>query len=262
MPSISADRSSRVAGDPDGHGRGLRARWAGPLLSGVLGLIVAAMGSSASAASPAVTTRSYDTARTGWNQSEAVLTPSTVTPSTFHKVGELRVDDKMESSPLYVPGVPTPSGPRDLLIVATTNNTVYAFDANTNAQVWARWLGAPVKGVKLALYENWGITATPVVDPDTNTLYVVRWACEVPPDVPCGDSQKLYRLFGLRVADGTDEVQSQVVDGFSVKRHGSFFQNGRQIIRTALGLWRNGAGDKAVVFGASGGEGGGANGWV
>jgi hypothetical protein len=262
MPHLNADGSSRIDGVPGGHGQGLCARWPSPLFGCILGLIVAAMGSSASAASPAVTTRSYDNARTGWNQSEPALTPSTVTPSTFHRVGELRVDDKIEASPLYVPGVTTPSGPRDLLIVATTNNTVYAFDASTNAQVWARWLGAPVKGVKLALYENWGITATPVVDPDTSTLYVIRWACEVPPDVPCGDNQKLYRLFGLRLADGSDEVQSQVIDGFSVTRNGRFFQNGRQIIRTALGLWRNGAGDKAIVFGASGGEGGGANGWV
>jgi hypothetical protein len=260
MPST--DRSSRVDRDPDGHGRDLRARWVSLLFGCVLGLIVAALGSSASAVSPAVTTRSYDNSRTGWNQSEPALTPSTVTPSTFHKVGELRVDDKIEASPLYVPSVNTPSGLRDLLIVATTNNTVYAFDASTNAQVWAKWLGPPVKGVKLALYENWGITATPVVDPDTSTLYLVRWACEAPPDVPCGDNQKLYRLFGLRLADGNEEVQSQVIDGFSVTRLGRFFQNGRQIIRTALGLWRNGAGDKAIVFGASGGEGEGANGWV
>jgi hypothetical protein len=138
MRSISSDRSSQVDGDSDGHERGLHSRWAWLLLGGVFGLIVAAMGSSASAAGPAVTTRSYDTARTGWNQSEPVLTPSTVTPSTFHRVGELRVDDKIESSPLYVPGVTTPSGPRDLLIVATTNNTVYAFDANTNEQARGR----------------------------------------------------------------------------------------------------------------------------
>jgi outer membrane protein assembly factor BamB len=233
------------------------------LIVAVLGFVVAALGfSAADAAGFPVTTRSYDNARTGWNRSEPVLTPSTVTPSTFHKIGELRVDDKIEASPLYVPGVATPSGPRDLLVVATTNNTVYAFDAATHAQVWARWLGAPVKGVKLALYENWGITSTPVVDPDTGTLYVVRWACEVPPGVPCGDNQKLYRLFGLRLADGTDEVQSQVIDGFSVTRHGKFFLNGQQLIRTALALWRNAAGDKAVVFGVSGGEGQGPNGWV
>ena len=116
MPPMSVDRSSRVDGDPDGHGRGLRAKWASSLFGCVVGLIIAAVVSSASAVGPAVTTRSYDNARTGWNQAEPVLTPSNVTPSTFHKIGELRVDDKIEASPLYVPGVNTPSGPRNLLI--------------------------------------------------------------------------------------------------------------------------------------------------
>jgi len=53
------------------------------------------------------------------------------------------------------------------------------------------------------------------------------------------------------------------VDGFSVKRNGKFFRNGFQIIRTGLALWKNATGDKAVVFGASGGENiNDANGWV
>src|SRR3954462_3071006 len=156
-------------------------------ISAVLTLLLVLTASSADAAGPAVTTRSYDNARTGWNRNEPVLTPSAVTPATFHKIGELRVDDKIEASPLYVPGVATPAGPRDLIIVVTTNNTVYAFDAGTNVQVWAKWLGPPVKGYKLALYDNWGITATPVVDPETSTLYVVRWGCEAPPNEGCSD---------------------------------------------------------------------------
>src|SRR4029453_17151406 len=89
--------------------------WPSRLFVCLLVLLLAAIASSADAAGPAVTTRSYDTARTGWNQSEPALTPSTVTPSTFHRVGELRVDDKIEASPLYVPGVTTPSGLHDLL---------------------------------------------------------------------------------------------------------------------------------------------------
>jgi outer membrane protein assembly factor BamB len=127
-------------------------------------------------------------------------------------VGELRVDDKIEASPLYVVGVNTSSGTRDLVIVATTNNTVYAFDASTNAQVWAKSLGPAVQGLKAAVYDKWGITATPVIDPDTDTLYVVRLAWE--------NGHKVYRLFGLRLFDGSEEIQSQAVDGFSVQRSG------------------------------------------
>jgi hypothetical protein len=252
MKSIDADLSSGVEVELKGQERDLLAKL---LLLGVLGVIVAWVGSTASALGAAVTTRSYDNARTGWNQSETTLNPLTVTPNTFHKIGELRVDDKVETSPLYVAGVSTNSGTRDLIIVATTNNTVYAFDANTNALVWAKSLGFPVQRLKPALYENWGITSTPVIDLDTNTLYVVRLAWE--------DGNKVYRLFGLRLFDGNEEVQSQAIDGFSVHRNGKFFRNGEQIIRTALGLWKNGAGEKAIVFGAAGGEDvNGANGWV
>lgn len=221
----------------------------------VSAILVATLGSTAGAVNITVRTRSYDEGRTGWNRSETILKPANVTPNTFHKVGELRVDDKIEASPLYAAGVTTSTGPRDLVIVATTSNSVYAFDAATNAQVWMKSLGQAVLTIKPALYDKWGITATPVIDPDTNTLYVVRLAYEGP--------NKVYRLFGLRLADGNEETTSQAIDGFSVRRNGKFFRNGEQIVRTGLAVWKNAAGAKAVVFGASGGEDvNGANGWI
>ena len=210
----------------------------------------------ATAAPPVVVaTRSYDLARSGWNQNETTLKPANVGQSTFHKIGELRVDDKLEASPLYVAGVATPSGARDILVVATTNNTVYAFDANTKAIIWSKSLGVAVQGLKPAIYNKWGITATPVVDPDSSTLFVVRLAVE--------NGNNVYRLFSLALATGAEVFASQAVDGFSVKRGTKFFRNGEQIIRTGLALWKNAAGAKAVVFGASGGEDvNGANGWI
>jgi hypothetical protein len=221
----------------------------------LVGSLLLGITSASGVLGASITTRSYDNARTGWNQNETTLSPSSVTPNTFHKVDELRVDDKIEASPLYVADVNTTSGPHDLLIVATTNNTVYAFDAKNAMQVWSKSLGHSVQGIKPALYDKWGITSTPVVDPDTDTLYVVRLAWE--------NGNKLYRLVGLRLSDGTEEFQSQVIDGFSVKRNGKFFRNGEQIVRTGLGLWKNSGGQKAIIFGVSGGEdANGANGWV
>ena len=207
------------------------------------------------AQSMSATTRSYDNARTGWNQHETVLTPASVTPATFHKIGELRVNDKIEASPLYIENVPANPAPRDLLIVTTTNSSVYAIDANSNALFWEVFLGDPVTGLKPALYERWGITSTPVVDPDTNTLYVVRLGLE--------NNNKVYRLFGLNLSNGSEVIQSQAIDGFSVQRQGKFFHNGEQYIRTGLAVWRNPAGQKAVIFGAAGGEDEtSANGWI
>ena len=217
-------------------------------------LVFAIVESTAGALNITVSTRSYDMGRSGWNRNESTLKPANVTPATFHKTGTLRVDDKIEASALYAAAVNTNSGARDLLIVATTNNTIYAFDANTNAQLWTKSLGSAVQGLKPALYDKWGITATPVIDTDTNTLYVVRLAWE--------GINRVYRLYGLRLADGSEEIQSQAIDGFSVKRSGKFFRNGDQVIRTGLALWKKGV-DKAVIFGASGGEDvNGANGWV
>jgi hypothetical protein len=233
-----------------GQRRGLLARWI------FLGIATAYIGSVTGVLGASVTTRSYDNARTGWNQNETTLNPANVTPETFHKIDELRVDDKIEASPLFVPGVSTNSGPHDLLIVATTNNSVYAFDTRTSTQVWSKSLGPPGRDIKPAPYDKWGVTSTPVIDPDTNTLYIVRLVVE--------SGLKLYRLVGLRLSDGTEEIQSQLIDGDSVKRsNDKFFVNEQQIVRTALSLWRNGSGQKAIIFGASGGEDvRGPSGWV
>lgn len=227
MESVYIPLSSRVAVHLKGQERDLVAK---QILLGVLGVTIACVGWTASALGDSVTTRSYGNARSGWNQNETVLNPANVNASTFHKIGELPVDDKIEASPLYIENVSTSSGPHDLIIVATTNATVYAFDANTNASIWSKNLGNAVQGLKPALYAKWGITATPVVDPDTNTLYVVRLAWE--------NGNRVYRLFGLNLADSSEVVQSQAVDGFSVKRNGKFFRNGEQYIRTALALCR------------------------
>src|SRR5262249_45437613 len=132
----------------------------------LVGLLLLGITSATGVLGASVTTRSYDNTRTGWNQNETTLSPSNVSPNTFNKVQELRVDDKIEASPLYVADVNTISGPHDLLIVATTNNTVYAFDAKNETQVWSKSLGNAVEGIKTALYNKWGITSTPVVDPD------------------------------------------------------------------------------------------------
>ena len=220
-------------------------------------LVIALLFGPTDVLSVSVTTRSYDNGRTGWNFSEKILKPANVNSSTFHKIGEFRVDDKIEASPLFVQGANTASGLRDLLIISTTNNTVYAFDANTHEQVWARYLGRPVSHLKDAIYERWGITTTPVVDPETNTLYVVRLSIE-------NKYFKVYRLFGLKLLNGEDANPSQPIDGFTVKvDDNTYFRNGEQYIRTGLALWRNPAGDKAIVFGAAGGENEfGANGWV
>src|SRR6266851_6322480 len=83
-----------------------------------------------------VTTYHNDNARTGQNLSETILTPSNVTSATFGKLFVIPVDGKVDAEPLYVSAVTLPSGTHNALYVATEHDSVYAFDADTGAQLW------------------------------------------------------------------------------------------------------------------------------
>jgi outer membrane protein assembly factor BamB len=61
-------------------------------------------------------------------------------------------------------------------MVATENDTVYAFDAGKGHQLWSRHLGQPVSASSLPCGDITpvsGITSTPVADPGSGLLYVV-----------------------------------------------------------------------------------------
>src|SRR5712664_240797 len=95
-----------------------------------------------------VLTHHNDIFRTGANLSETTLTVDNVTWSRFGRVATLPVDGDVYAQPLYLARVPTRnSGQRDLVIVATANNTLYAFDANasgTATPLWKRAYGNAV----------------------------------------------------------------------------------------------------------------------
>src|SRR5712672_3464196 len=86
-----------------------------------------------------VLTQHYDIARTGANTSEAVLTPANVSTSQFGKLFSHAVDGYVYAQPLYVPGVimgagtPQAGTKHNVVFIATENDSVYAFDADTNA---------------------------------------------------------------------------------------------------------------------------------
>jgi outer membrane protein assembly factor BamB len=88
------------------------------------------------------------------------------------------------------------------LLVATENNTVYAFDATTGAKRWARHLGSPVPGSELPCgnIDPSGITGTPVVDTGRGVVWVVSFS------LPAG-----HVLWGLSLARGAI-VSSRPVD--------------------------------------------------
>jgi outer membrane protein assembly factor BamB len=63
------------------------------------------------------------------------------------------------------------------VLVATENDSVYAFDARTGRAIWRTHLGEPVPRSALPCgnIDPTGITGTPALDPSTGVLYVVTF---------------------------------------------------------------------------------------
>jgi outer membrane protein assembly factor BamB len=81
------------------------------------------------------------------------------------RIASLRLDGQVFASPLVV---------RGLTVVATENDTVYAFD-QAYRQVWKHNLGSPSPEQERQCgdIDPLGITGTPVYDPSTDRVYVV-----------------------------------------------------------------------------------------
>ena len=127
----------------------------------------------------AVTTYHNDSARTGLNAQEAVLTPSNVNSSSFGMLCTYSLPDNSYAyaQPLYMPNVSIGGQLRNVVYVATEQDIVYAFDAdcNSTSALWQKSLGTPISSFPYAnfLSPTIGVTGTPVIDDASNTLYVV-----------------------------------------------------------------------------------------
>lgn len=71
-----------------------------------------------------ITTHHNDTSHTGQNLNETVLNTSNVNLSTFGKLFSRAVDGQIYAQPLYVPNLSVAGTTRDVIYVATQNNSV------------------------------------------------------------------------------------------------------------------------------------------
>lgn len=125
-----------------------------------------------------VLTQHNDNLRDGTNASETVLTPANVNVSQFGMLFKVSVDDQVFAQPLVDASVNIGGATHGVVYVATSNNSVYAFDATTGAPYWHVNLGAAFTiqegGYTCQdILNTAGIMSTPVIQPSNNTLYVV-----------------------------------------------------------------------------------------
>jgi len=240
----------------------MRRRSISPVAAFGVALVAALIFAGPPQASPApaggtadVLTFHGDAARTGWNAGESSLTLQRVRPGSFGKVWSTSVDGEIYAEPLVASGVPGPSGPRTLVYVVTERDLAYALDGSTGARVWGPVaLGTPVARADLPCgdIDPVGITATPVVDRASSTLYAVGLT------TPDGGRTKVYKAAALDLATG------RVRAGWPVAiapppSAGRRFDAGAQQQRGALALVN---GVVYVPFGGYWGDCGDYHGWV
>jgi hypothetical protein len=134
-----------------------------------------------------VTTYHNDTTRSGLNSQETILTPANVNVSQFGLKFVQSVDGYIYAQPLFMPGVTIRGTKHNVIYVATEHDSVYAFDADSNAGADAKplWHVTFIKPPNVTtvnsltdagcgdLVPEIGISGTPVIDAHTGTLYVV-----------------------------------------------------------------------------------------
>jgi uncharacterized protein (TIGR03437 family) len=162
-----------------------------------------------------VLTSNYDTQRTNANRKETTLTPATVGPRTFGRVGSLPVDSQVCAQPLYVSGVQIPGvGAKNVVYVATMNNSVYAWDADSPGvatPIWQVNLGTPVQTSSLSFSDispSVGILSTPVIDATAQVLYAVAEVSQ--------NGLPQFQLHALSLLDGREMLSGPATIGASL----------------------------------------------
>jgi hypothetical protein len=176
-----------------------------------------------------VTTNRNDNLGTGANLHETTLTTANVNAAGFGKLFTLPVQGSVFAQPLYLTDVQLPGrGRHNVVYIATMDDQLYGFDADKpGTPLWHRDLtngATPVPIVdithnnNLNIVGNVGILSTPVIDPATQTLYLVARTKE-----PAGYIQRIYavdvrtgkdRMAPMIITASIKSVANDAIDGY------------------------------------------------
>ncbi len=160
-----------------------------------------------------VTTYHNDLSRDGANNQEYLLNTSNVNQATFGKLFSCTVDGAVYAQPLWVPNVSIGGGTHNVIVAATMRDSVYVFDADANPCVtyWHQTLiptgetyGYQGDVGSGDIFPDIGILGTPVIDPSTNTIYLVTKTKTTSPNY-------IQRLHALNLLTGAEQANSPVV---------------------------------------------------
>jgi len=163
---------------------------------------------------------------------------------------QAKLSGHLYAQPLYWRETGASTG---VLLAATESNEVQALDAATGRQLWSRSLGPPVSRAALGCgnISPLGVTGTPVIDPETQAIYV---------DAAVGGAHGVRHLvFALALKDGASLPGWPVDIAEALKQRGQVFNARDQNQRGALTILD---GRLYVPFGGHYGDCGDYHGWV
>src|SRR5579871_4150575 len=191
-----------------------------------------------------VLTYHNDIARTGQNTNETILTPANVNSSTFGKLFSYSIDGYAYAQPLYYANLTMGAGTsqagtaHNVFFIETENDSVYAFDADSNggansSPLWhvslidaAHGAGSgesPMPSTDVSttdIIPQIGITGTPVIDPATNTMYVVAKS-------KASSSTYIQRLHALDITTGQERFGGPIVVSAQISGSGNGSSGGK-----------------------------------
>jgi hypothetical protein len=181
---------------------------------------------------------------------QPTLTKAAAATMAFDSAFAANFTGRTWASPLYLENGPAGKG---VFIIVTSGNDVFALDETTGATVWTRNIGtAPAQpGVNCGDIRPIGIISTPVIDPQTRTIYVAG---------AVGDANAItgHEIHALSPDDGTERPGWPVIVGGMTSGNVTFtpmVQNQRSALSLVGGILY-------VAYGGHNGDCGNYRGWV